>query len=144
MGTLRVSTDSTPKVPRCWCGPEGTCDPDQAGFSASLINAVLGPVRLDWSRCCVPLTRGLNILWRVLWWSLQVSRNPGAVMDQKGGNLFFKTEDFGHRKIRDEFVRGEETPPYISALKGAREKAEEGDAKLHSRKPDKEKEFRGD
>jgi hypothetical protein len=26
------------KEPRCWCGLEGTCDPDQAGFSASLIN----------------------------------------------------------------------------------------------------------
>jgi hypothetical protein len=67
VGNLRVSTDSTPKVPRCWHGPEGTCDPDQAGFSASVINAVSGPTRLDWSRSCVPLTRGLKIQWRVLW-----------------------------------------------------------------------------
>ena len=39
-GDLGVSTDSTPKVLRCRRGPEGTCDPGQAGFSASLINAV--------------------------------------------------------------------------------------------------------
>jgi hypothetical protein len=34
---------------------------DQARLSASLVNAVSGPVRLDWSRRCVPLTRGLRI-----------------------------------------------------------------------------------
>jgi hypothetical protein len=66
-GYLGVSTDSAPKMPWCWHGPEGTCDPGQVGFSAFLINAVSGPVQLDWSRSCVPLTRGLNILWRVLW-----------------------------------------------------------------------------
>jgi hypothetical protein len=66
MGTLGVIADSVPKVLRCWCLPEGTCDPGHAGFSASLINAVSGPTRLDWSRSCVPLTRGLEILWRVL------------------------------------------------------------------------------
>ena len=43
LGTLGVSVDSVPKVPWCWCRPEGTCDPGQAGFSASLINAVSGP-----------------------------------------------------------------------------------------------------
>ena len=58
-GTLRVCADAERKVPRCWRGLKGTCDPDQAGFSASLINAVSGPVRLDWSRSCVPLTRGI-------------------------------------------------------------------------------------
>ena len=73
MYTLWVSADSTPKVPLCWRGPEGTCAPDQAGFSASLINAVSGPARLDWSRCCVPLTRGLKIPWGTLWGSLRVS-----------------------------------------------------------------------
>ena len=67
MYTLSVSSDYTPKVSLCWCGPEGTCAPDQAGFSASLTNAVSGPSRLDWSRCCVPLTRGLKTPWRVLW-----------------------------------------------------------------------------
>jgi hypothetical protein len=67
VGTLRVSADSVSNVPWCWCGLEGTRDPDQAGFSASLINAVSGPARLDWSRSCVPLTRGLKIPWRVLW-----------------------------------------------------------------------------
>jgi hypothetical protein len=65
--TLRVSADSTHKVPLYWRGPEGTCASDQAGFSASLTNAVSGPVQLDWSRRCVPLTRGLEIPWRVLW-----------------------------------------------------------------------------
>ena len=43
MRTLWVSADSMPKVPRCLSGLEGTCDPDQAGFSASLINAVQIP-----------------------------------------------------------------------------------------------------
>ena len=47
--------------------PEGACAPTQTGFSAFLTNAVLGPARLDWSRCCVPLTRSLKITWRVLW-----------------------------------------------------------------------------
>jgi hypothetical protein len=45
--TLRVSADCTPKVPLCWRELEGTCVPDQVGFSASLINAVSGSVR-DW------------------------------------------------------------------------------------------------
>ena len=88
MGTLGVSTDSVPKVPQCWRGVEGTCDSDQAGFSASLINAVSGPARLDWSKSCVPLTRGLKILWMVLWgpWGYPQTlcpRCPGAGMDQK-------------------------------------------------------------
>jgi hypothetical protein len=61
LGTLGVSVDSVPKMPRCWHQPEGTCDPDQPGFSASLINAVSGPARLDWSRNSVPLTRGPKI-----------------------------------------------------------------------------------
>ena len=47
--------------------PEGACAPTQTGFSAFLTNAVLGPARLDWSRCCVPLTRSLKIAWPVLW-----------------------------------------------------------------------------
>ena len=47
--------------------PEGACAPTQTGFSAFLTNAVLGPARLDWSRCCVPLTRSLKIPWWVLW-----------------------------------------------------------------------------
>jgi hypothetical protein len=48
-------------------GPKGACAPTLTGFSAFLTNAVLGPARLDWSRCCVPLTRSLKIAWRVLW-----------------------------------------------------------------------------
>jgi hypothetical protein len=56
VGTLRVSSDPVTKLPRCWQGPEGTCASDQVGFSASLINAVSGPTRLDWSSSCVPLT----------------------------------------------------------------------------------------
>jgi hypothetical protein len=66
VGTLGVSSDSAPKVPQCWRGLEGTCDTDQAGFSASLINTVSGPLCLDWSRSCVPLTRVPKIEWRVL------------------------------------------------------------------------------
>jgi hypothetical protein len=41
--TLGVSGNSAHKEPRCWSGPEGTCAPDQAGLSASLVNAVSGP-----------------------------------------------------------------------------------------------------
>jgi hypothetical protein len=41
--------------------------PWSSGFSASLINAISGPARLDWSRSCVPLTRSPKISWRVLW-----------------------------------------------------------------------------
>ena len=59
--------------PWCWCRLEGTCDPDQAGLSASLVNAVSGPAQLDWSRRCIPLTRGLKIPWRIPWGSLRVS-----------------------------------------------------------------------
>jgi hypothetical protein len=72
-GSLCVSGDSEGKTPWCWNGPEGTCAPHQARLSASLINAVSGPSRLDWSRCCVPLTRGLRIPWGILCGSLCVS-----------------------------------------------------------------------
>jgi hypothetical protein len=48
-------------------GLEGACAPTQTGFSASLTKAVSSPAGLDWSRCCVPLTRSLKIAWRVLW-----------------------------------------------------------------------------
>ena len=65
-GSLRVSADSLGQGPWYCSGPEGTCAPDQAGLSTSLINAVSGPSRLDWSRRCVPLTRGLRILWWIL------------------------------------------------------------------------------
>ena len=88
-GSLWVSGYSPGQEPWCWSGPEGTCAPDQARFSASLINAVSGPVSLDWSRSCVPLTRGLNIPWRILWVPcgyLQTPRPryPCACVDQKG------------------------------------------------------------
>jgi hypothetical protein len=43
--------------------PEGNCAPDQAGLSASLVNAVSGPAQLDSSRHCVPLNRDLKIPW---------------------------------------------------------------------------------
>ena len=48
-------------------GPKGASAPTQTGFSSFLTNAVLVPSRLDWSRCCVPLTRSPKIAWRVLW-----------------------------------------------------------------------------
>ena len=44
VGTLRVSAYSASNVPWCWRGPEGTCDPHQTRFTASLINAVSGPM----------------------------------------------------------------------------------------------------
>ena len=71
--TLGVSRNPVHKELCCWSEPEGTCAPDQAGLSASLNNAISGPARLDWSRCCVPLTRGLRIPWGILCGSLQVS-----------------------------------------------------------------------
>jgi hypothetical protein len=71
--TLGVSGNSMHKEPQCWSGPEGTCAPDQARLSVSLVNAVSGFARLDWSRHCVPLTRGLSIPWGILCGSLRVS-----------------------------------------------------------------------
>jgi hypothetical protein len=75
MKTFSVSGNSAHKEPRSWSGPEGTCAPDQARLSASLINAVSGPAWLDWSRCCVPLTRRLRIPWRILCGYFRVSRD---------------------------------------------------------------------
>jgi hypothetical protein len=37
LGTVEVSTDSAPKVIRCWHLLEGTCDPGYARFSGSLM-----------------------------------------------------------------------------------------------------------
>lgn len=86
MCTLQVFTDSAPKVPRCWRVQEGTCAPDQAGFSASLINVVSGPARLDWSSSCVPLTRGLKIPWRVLWVACRCPQIPCPSCPGAGGD----------------------------------------------------------
>jgi hypothetical protein len=85
--TLQVSTDSALKLPRCWRGTEGTCAPDQAGFSASLINAVSVPAGLDWSSSCVPLTRGLKIPWRVLWVACGCQQTPRPSYPSAGGDL---------------------------------------------------------
>jgi hypothetical protein len=71
--TLGVSGNSAHKEHWCWSVPEGTCAPDQGRLSASLVNAVSGPARLDWSRCCVPLTGGLKIPWGILCGYLRVS-----------------------------------------------------------------------
>jgi hypothetical protein len=92
MCTMQVSADYVPKVPRCWRGPEGICAPGQAGFFASPINAVSGPARLDWSSSCVPLTRGLKILWRVLWVACGCPQTPRPSYPSAGGALheFFK------------------------------------------------------
>jgi hypothetical protein len=45
LGTLGVFADSASKVTQWCCCPEGTCDPDQDGFPASLM---LSPVLCDW------------------------------------------------------------------------------------------------
>ena len=73
MRTLGVPGNSPHKAPRCWSGLEGTCAPVHTGLSASLVNAVSGPMQLDWSRWCVPLTRGLRIPLEFLCGSLRVS-----------------------------------------------------------------------
>jgi hypothetical protein len=76
--SLRVSGDSPGQESWCCSEPEGTCSPDQARLSASLINTVSSPARLDWSRRCVPLTKGLRIPWRILYGFMRVSRDsPG-------------------------------------------------------------------
>ena len=63
-------------------------------FSASLINAVSSPVQLDWSSSCVPFTRGLKILWGVLWglWGCPQTPCPRCVCagnDLKEPILYF-------------------------------------------------------
>jgi hypothetical protein len=80
--TLGLPGDSKRKAPWCWSGSEGTCAPDQARLSASLVNAVSGPTRLDWSRRCVPLTRGIRIPWGILCGSLRVSGDSTGKVPQ--------------------------------------------------------------
>ena len=67
---LWVSGGSQPTVRPSYPGAarteRGLCPYSDRVF-ASLTNAVSSPTRLDWSRCCVPLTRSLKIAWRVLW-----------------------------------------------------------------------------
>ena len=87
----RLCTLATPVLLR----PEGACAPTQTGFSAFLANAVLGPARLDWSRCCVPLTRSPKIAWRVLWvaGSSQTTVRPsypGAARTGREGPLMLR------------------------------------------------------
>ena len=45
MGTLRVSTDSTPKLPRCWRGPEGLMHFQNKFFhlQVTLLNFMITP-----------------------------------------------------------------------------------------------------
>jgi hypothetical protein len=68
-GVQKLCMQGTPVLE--WTGRD-LCK-DQVGLSASLVNAVSGPSRLDWSRSCVPLTSGLGIPWVILCGSLQVS-----------------------------------------------------------------------
>jgi hypothetical protein len=51
LGTLGVFADSVPKVTRCWHGPEGTCDPGSAGFSASLMLSRSREIGLEQKLC---------------------------------------------------------------------------------------------
>ena len=72
-----------------WSGPEGNFAPDQAGLSASLVNAVLGTAGLDWHRLCVPLSGAFKIQWGSMWGSMGGpdslwARNPGAGVAWKG------------------------------------------------------------
>ena len=88
MRTLGVSRNSACKEPRCWSGQEGTCAPVEAGLSPFLINAVSSPERLDWSRRCVPLTRGLRIPHGILCGSLRVSRDSAGKEPQCWSHYF--------------------------------------------------------
>jgi hypothetical protein len=67
---LWVSGSSQPTLRPSYPGAartgRGLC-PYSDRIFASLTNAVSSPARLDWSRCCVPLTRSLKISWGVLW-----------------------------------------------------------------------------
>ena len=78
---LWVSGGSQPTVGPSYPGAprtgRGLCPYSDRVF-ASLTNAVSSPARLDWSRCCVPLTRRLSIPWGILCGSLWVSGDsPG-------------------------------------------------------------------
>jgi hypothetical protein len=66
--TLRVSADSPLKVTLCWGRLEGTCDPGQSGFPASLM---LSQVLCDWI--------GTEVVFHstvVLRWCGESSRGP--------------------------------------------------------------------
>ena len=84
VGVWRLHGQGTPVLE--WTG--GTCASDQARLSASLVNAVSVPVGLDWSRSCVPHTRGLRILWVILCGSLRVSGDS----EDKGRQVLEWTE----------------------------------------------------
>ena len=73
-GVQRLRGQGTPV--KEWTGRD-LCK-DQAGLSASLVNAVSGPAQSDWSRRCVPLTRGLRIPWGILCGPLRVSGNSAG------------------------------------------------------------------
>ena len=67
---LCVSGGSQPTVRPSYPGAartkRGLCPYSDRVF-ASLTNAVSSPASLDWSRCLVPLTRGLKFAWWLLW-----------------------------------------------------------------------------
>ena len=88
MGTLRVSTDSAPKVPQCWGGLEGSCAPDQAGFSAFLIISLRSCAIGFEQKLCSTHQRFLDLVdgpVGILRESLTLHpSSPGAGGDQKG------------------------------------------------------------
>jgi hypothetical protein len=59
-----MSADSAPKVTWCWRGPEGTIDPGQEGFPASLMLSQVLASGME--QKCVLLTCGPKIVWRIL------------------------------------------------------------------------------
>ena len=69
-GVGRLCWQGTPVLE--WSG-KGLMPHVRPGSTASLVTAVSGSARLDWGRRCVPLTRGLRILWGILCGSLRVS-----------------------------------------------------------------------
>jgi hypothetical protein len=121
LGTLGVSANPAPKVTRCWSQPEDTCDPGQSGLSASPINAVSGPPRLDWNRSCVPLSRGPTIPSRVLWgpWGCLPTlrlRWPNAGADLKGIFLLITTKIAGSNNHFSLKINGFNSPINIYRL----------------------------
>ena len=89
MRTSGVSRDSVRKEHRCWSGLEGTCAPDQAGISASLV--MQSQVPRDWIGADAVFhspevlgSHGGSCVGPCGCPEAPQARNPGAGVDQKG------------------------------------------------------------
>jgi hypothetical protein len=84
-----VSGNSMRKESQCWSGLEGTCAPDHAGLSASLVNAV--SVWRDWIGVDTVFhspevlgSRGESCVGPCRCPETPRARHPGAGVDRKG------------------------------------------------------------